>query len=553
MASSVVNRPVVEKCQANVRTAPNGKPLMRVCVLTSSYVGSESELKDVDDIERTPAHFFPPAPGAPSCDSDEYEYIFEEVPLTKKDSYVTIRRLIKSGKYDVFFNLCDGCKEEDRAGAEVVAALEEFKAPFTGSNSKYYEISKPDQKMWAHYSRIRSAKYAFVEDPSEIRRKCRHLKFPVIVKHYSGYSSVGMTKDCCCENMETLVTRATLFMETYQFALIEEFIIGDEVTVLACADSTQPDGVRVYPPVRMTFPEGENFKHFDLKWQGYDGMGWHLLPQDHPSYDRIIDIGRKSFKVMMGGVGYGRTDLRIEASTGDPVFLELNTNCGVMYPPDQEGSADWILRLSTGHQAFTKLQITEALAIARKLQPIFACDYDEAKGYYIKAKRDIRRGELLFEEEGRPFRLFTKQYVEANWDSQMKEWFQSSAWPLSPDQHVYAIWDIDPNNWRPFNHSCDPNMAHADGRSLNIIACRDVPKGDELTMDYATFCDSTMPDFDCNCGASTCRGRIYLDQTPALLKDQSWHKSPPRTMSHGLTPNRISPDSAVAEEMNHGC
>jgi hypothetical protein len=61
------------------------------------------------------------------------------------------------------------------------------------------------------------------------------------------------------------------------------------------------------------------------------------------------------------------------------------------------------------------------------------------------------------------------------------------AWPLGSDQHVYALWDLDPATWRPINHSCRPNMAFDTNRSLNIVAVADIAKGEELTIDYTTI------------------------------------------------------------------
>ncbi len=39
-------------------------------------------------------------------------------------------------------------------------------------------------------------------------------------------------------------------------------------------------------------------------------------------------------------------------------------------------------------------------------------------------------------------------------------------------------------------------------------ALRDIAPDEELTTDYATFCDARMTPFDCQCGSPQCRGRI---------------------------------------------
>jgi SET domain-containing protein len=41
-----------------------------------------------------------------------------------------------------------------------------------------------------------------------------------------------------------------------------------------------------------------------------------------------------------------------------------------------------------------------------------------------------------------------------------------------------------------------------------VLALRDIVAGEELTVDYGTFCDEGMAPFDCHCGSATCRGRI---------------------------------------------
>lgn len=483
------------------------KKKIRVCVLCSSYEGSDSELREFDNLRQTPEWYF---------EQNDPDYSFETVEIKKATSYRTIRALVKSEKYDIFYNQCDGAKDEDRAGEDVIRALEEFGVPFTASTSRCYELAKPDMKMIAHYAKIRSANHAVIEKPEETRERCAHLRFPVIVKHISGYSSIGMTKDCKCVSMDELAARVSRFVAEYQFALVEEFITGDEATVLACADSSQPDGIRVFHPVKVTFPEGDDFKHFELKWQAFDGMEWQRVDDDDPLLDEMLTITRKSFKEMMGGVGYGRVDLRIDRQANEVVFLEINPNCGIMYPPTQEGSADWILKLtpSFGHRDFAILQIKEAILRNNREKPLYRRDFDSRRGFHLRAARKIRSGTVVFEDEGRSFRLCTKPFVEKNWSPEEQDAFASSCWPVGADRHYYAIWDLHPSEWRSFNHSCVPNMAFGENRSLNVIALRDIAEGEELTMDYRTFADDTMKPFQCNCGHETCTGQI----TPHQLK-----------------------------------
>jgi D-alanine-D-alanine ligase len=81
--------------------------------------------------------------------------------------------------------------------------------------------------------------------------------------------------------------------------------------------------------------------------------------------------------------------------------------------------------------------------------------------------------------------------------------FDRYAYPLS--EEVFVLWDRDPSEWAPQNHSCDPNTRF-DG--LDVVAIRGIRAGDELTLDYAQFLDASAEAFECRCGASTCRGRV---------------------------------------------
>jgi D-alanine-D-alanine ligase len=70
---------------------------------------------------------------------------------------------------------------------------------------------------------------------------------------------------------------------------------------------------------------------------------------------------------------------------------------------------------------------------------------------------------------------------------------------------VFMLWDEDPREWAPQNHSCDPNTAYS---GLNLIALRDIAVGEELTIDYAGFGNADAAPFLCSCGAVNCRGKV---------------------------------------------
>lgn len=75
-----------------------------------------------------------------------------------------------------------------------------------------------------------------------------------------------------------------------------------------------------------------------------------------------------------------------------------------------------------------------------------------------------------------------------------------------------------------FNHSCEPN-AYIDGQVL-LRAMRELEPGEEITVDYATYCTSDTMEFDCLCNTPHCRKHIKpsLDwQNPQLQAKYKGH------------------------------
>ena len=66
------------------------------------------------------------------------------------------------------------------------------------------------------------------------------------------------------------------------------------------------------------------------------------------------------------------------------------------------------------------------------------------------------------------------------------------------------------------NHSCYPN-AGIRGQ-ISLVAMRPIAVGEEITFDYAMADSTPYDEFDCACGAPTCRGRVSGDdwQRPEL-------------------------------------
>lgn len=459
---------------------------MKICVLYDSYEQSRSVLKEVDM----------------PCDPSPYlqDHHCESVAIHKATAVQQIIALSRKG-YDVFVNLCDGAWDEDRPGIEVVQALERLGLAFTGADTKFFEPSREKTKLVCHYGGIGTPAYVMAQNDHDIEFAANTLRFPLIVKHPSSYSSIGLTPASRVERAEDLAVQVNKTIMSYGAALIEEFIEGREFTVLVAENPDDPTQAISYKPVEFRFPPGETFKHFDLKWLDYHGMS--AVPVGDPELEqRLRKISSQLF-LDLQGTGYGRCDIRMNHE-GELFILEINPNCGVFYDTKNPGSADLILLHDpAGHVGFANTIVQSALKRNRRQQKPWKRMLHPHSKYGMYAVRHIAAGEVVEVFEEQPHFLVTKSHVMRHWNDLQKRWFAQYAYPIT--EEVYVMWSHSPEEWKPINHSCQPN-SWLDG--LNLVACRNIESGEQISLDYATFCGPTMEEFACHCGSPLCRGTI---------------------------------------------
>eukprot|EP01012_Entosiphon_sulcatum_P013540 TRINITY_DN18777_c0_g1_i2.p1 TRINITY_DN18777_c0_g1~~TRINITY_DN18777_c0_g1_i2.p1 ORF type:complete len:339 (-),score=89.86 TRINITY_DN18777_c0_g1_i2:84-1100(-) len=325
---------------------------MRICVL-QNQLGGEGTLESID-------YYMSPKPYL----QDEHEV--DEVILSKVDAVCKVCELVKSGKYDVFFVMVDGTWEERRPGWEVLDALERLNVPFTGTDFKGYDYSKRLAKMLAIYYGVGTAPYVFAYHVDDIEIAVKELEFPVIVKHHQGYSSVGMSRSSKCGTPEDLRREAGRIIHEFGGACIEEFISGREFTVLITANPDDPANPITYPSLECKFPEGEDFKHFELKWTTFHDLEW-VAVEDRDLDRRLREATVTMYKALKA-MSYRRVDYRVN-DKGEIFYLEMNDNCSVFYPPGCFGGADEVLaKVPNGHKEFAMLAIRDAFDWHKKRQ-----------------------------------------------------------------------------------------------------------------------------------------------------------------------------------------
>ena len=455
---------------------------LKICVLLPDYSTSDVDYQFYDP-PRDLSHLIPEA---------HFEHIF----LNKLTTY----KELKKKQFDIFVNLCEGYLEWAVPSIDVIYTLELLNLPFTGPTTLLYDPPKELMKYVAYTEGVRTPVYALIDNEENIESECNLLQYPLFVKPHKAGDSLGVDEKSLVNNLFELKEKIRSIIDEYCPLLVEEYIKGREFTIMLAADAGNKS-VTTFRPVEYIFPDGNQFKTYALKTSELHPNA-NIPVMDEQLNKRLKTAAEKIFTAF-NGAGYARLDFRMNDEE-ELFFLEINFTCSVFYTKGYEGSADYILQHDGFGQAnFLKHIIAEGIERYRLKQKKYFMKGNSIAGYGIYATNNIAANELIFKGEEMTQRIVTKRHVDQNWDDNQKEIFRKYAYPLSKE--VFLLWDNNPYEWAPQNHSCSPNTAF-DG--LNVKAISNIKNGDELTLDYASFLDENMEPFKCQCGSPNCCGLI---------------------------------------------
>jgi D-alanine-D-alanine ligase len=435
------------------------------------------------------------------------EATIDHIFLNKLSTYQQLKQL-KEKNYDIYINLCEGYLEWKVPSIDVITSLDLLELPYTGPSANLYDPTKAIMKYLAFCESVKTPAHIVIESYDEIDALPGNLQFPLFVKPAKAGDSLGVDDASKANNLEDLKKKVQAILDEFGSALVEEYIDGREFTVLVCGNA---DGrtCTSFKPIEYIFPEGFAFKTYALKTSELHPNA-NIGVEDKALSAQLQSIAEQVF-LSFNGVGYARMDFRMNHK-GEIFFLEINFTCSVFYAEGYEGSADYILMHDgVGKRGFLERIIVEGMARHQRKQKLFSIKGNSISGYGIYAKYDLPQHTLLFKGEERAQRIVTKKYVDDHWDEREKLNFRRYAYPISKD--TYILWDLQPEEWSPQNHSCDANCEY---QGLNVVTNRNIQKGEELTLDYAQFLDHTMEPFECQCGSAKCRGLIQGKQKNSL-------------------------------------
>jgi D-alanine-D-alanine ligase-like ATP-grasp enzyme len=458
---------------------------MKICVLQADYSTTNVDYKNYD----------PPRYLTALRPEDTVDHVF----LNKLTTYKQLKDLGTQG-YDIFINLCEGYLEWKVPSIDVINSLDLLNLPYTGPSAILYDPPKPLMKYVAYTAGVKTPHSVVVNSLNSIEKDVEMLTFPLFVKPAKAGDSLGVDDASLVRTMDELRTKVDALIADFEDVMIEEYIDGREFTVLVAANA---DGktCRVFKPVEYVFPENRFFKTYALKTSEL-----HTdtnVPCEDPSVQTALKRATEQIFKAFGGVGYARLDFRMDAKN-DIYFLEINFTCSVFYEDGLEGSADYILKYDeAGKSGFLDHIIQEGITRHKRKQKKYKIKGNSLSGYGIFATQLINKNDIVFKGEGQAQRIISKNYVNNNWDEKQREEFKHYAYPIGPE--VYILWDENPVNWAPQNHSCAANTGY---KGLDVSALREIEVGEELTLDYATFLNENIEPFKCNCGAINCRGIV---------------------------------------------
>lgn len=458
---------------------------MKVCVLLPDYSTTNIDYQYYD----------PPRDVSVLLPNDEVHTVF----LNKLTTYKQLKQLSTQG-FDVFVNLCEGYLEWEVPSIDVIYTLELLNLPYTGPSTLLYDPPKELMKYVAFCSNVQTPSYDKVSSQEALYALKHTFQYPLFVKPAKAGDSLGIDEHSLVDSFEALVQKVSATLPEYNELLIEQYIDGREFTVLVAAN---PDGksCKAFQPIEYIFPKALRFKTYALKTSDLHTDA-NIPVTDEDLKKELMNAAEKIFTTF-NGVGYARLDFRTDQNN-QLYFLEINFTCSVFYKDGYEGSADYILKFDpVQQQGFLQHIIQEGIARYNRKQKPYVMKGNSIAGYGIYATRAIQEGEIIFKGEGRAQRLITKEFVDTYWNETEKEAFRRYAYPVS--NNVYILWDDNPSEWAPQNHSCNANTVY---KGLNVIALRKIEDGEELTLDYAQLLDETAEPFDCQCGSSNCRGKI---------------------------------------------
>lgn len=291
----------------------------------------------------------------------EYTRVFDQLslawqwqPVTLQNYEATLSEIVAKAKQDneqpIFLNLCDGDEINGTPGLSVLNWLAQQQCIYTGADAAFYKIttSKIPMKQAFDAAGVATPAWRIISHPEQdIQDLFTQLGSPIILKPAISGGSMGVGVKNVVSTLAEATHQIKKMFNGYRGwnlaadgIIAEAFIAGPEYTTLISGSGSPHFTSKVYLPVERVFhsslSEKEKFLSFDRLWEIYeeespmpeseDFYRYAMPPSDQ--IKAIQDISLRAYEAV-GGMGYTRADIRMDAATGTLYVLEVNAQCGL--------------------------------------------------------------------------------------------------------------------------------------------------------------------------------------------------------------------------------
>jgi len=228
-------------------------------------------------------------------------------------------------KVDFVFNISEGRGTYRSREAQVPSILEMLDIPYSGSDPQCLAIclDKPLTKKLVASEGVSTPNWRVIFNRQELHQIDSYdFTFPAIVKPAYEGSSKGISLTSVVEDAKQAIEVVESLLEKYhQPAIVEEVILGDEVTVGIIGNSP-PKALGI---MRILPKQKNGYFLYTLEVKrNYLELVDYECPAalEEEVLQRIQDSGLRAFKAL-GCRDFARLDFRI-STTGVPYFLEIN-------------------------------------------------------------------------------------------------------------------------------------------------------------------------------------------------------------------------------------
>nr|WP_282436998.1 D-alanine--D-alanine ligase [Lysobacter ciconiae] len=227
---------------------------------------------------------------------------------------------VRQGGVDRVFNILHGNKGGGEDGV-LQGVLEVLGVPYTGSGVLGSALSMDKirtKQVWLSCG-LPTPRFVRLVNGDDMQAAARSLGLPVFVKPSCEGSSVGAFRI----QEEADLAAAQAFAAHYDGELLmEQMIVGDELTVGVLDDGTGPSAL---PSIRIV-PKGEWYD-YNAKYMADDTQ--YLCPGVEDSAEAELQrIALDAFEAVECR-GWGRVDVMRDRATGAFYLLEVNTAPGM--------------------------------------------------------------------------------------------------------------------------------------------------------------------------------------------------------------------------------